>query len=185
MAYVFGRTGGDAQTHLRSRYAEDSAQSFESDEEMVAHLASIYEDPYRTQNARLDYKSLMMKQAETFTSFQTRFLHLAGQARIPTDDLMPDLFDKLTMDLQRAALPTFPNMQTLKELMHQCQALDQGLRRIKARGERIKARTPALQPATGQNAPLRAPVLPRQLVNPFPNSQRSREGSAALTAIIP
>ena len=47
MAYVFGRTGGDAQTHLRARYAEESADSFTSDAEMVAHLASIYEDPFR------------------------------------------------------------------------------------------------------------------------------------------
>jgi hypothetical protein len=133
MAYVFGRTGGDAQTHLRPRYAEESAHAFESDDEMVAHLASIYEDPYKVQNARLDYRSLMMKPSESFTDFQTRFLHLAGQARISADDLVPDLFDKLTLDLQRAVLPTYPNLRTLKELMQQCQALDQGLRRIKAR----------------------------------------------------
>jgi len=51
MAYVFGRTSGDAQTHLRPRYAKELADAFESDEEIVAHLASIYEDPYKVQNA--------------------------------------------------------------------------------------------------------------------------------------
>ena len=47
-------------------------------------------------------------------------------------DLIPNLFDKLTLDLQRAVLPTYSGIQTLKELIDQCQALDQGLRRIKA-----------------------------------------------------
>ena len=62
MAYVFGRTGGDAQTHLRLRHTEDSA------------------DPFKVQNARLGYKSLNMKITETFSAFQTCFLHLARQA---------------------------------------------------------------------------------------------------------
>ena len=48
MAYVFGRTGGDAQTHLRPRYAEESVNPFPSEEEMISHLSSIYEDPFKT-----------------------------------------------------------------------------------------------------------------------------------------
>ncbi len=69
MAYVFGRTGGDAQTHLRPRYAEESADPFTSEEEMIDHLSSIYEDPFKVQNARLDYKVLNMKTTETFLTF--------------------------------------------------------------------------------------------------------------------
>ena len=80
MAYVFSRTGGDAQTHLRPQYAQDSADLFLSKEEIINHLSSIYKDPFKIQNARLDYKALNMKITETFLVFQTRFLHLAGQA---------------------------------------------------------------------------------------------------------
>jgi len=40
-----------------------------------------------------------MKTSETFADFHTRFLHLAGQARILEEDLQPDLFDKLTLEL--------------------------------------------------------------------------------------
>jgi len=40
-----------------------------------------------------------MKTIETFSVFQTRFLYLARQAQIPQEDLMLDLFDKLTLDL--------------------------------------------------------------------------------------
>ena len=80
MAYVFGRTGGDAQKHLHPRYdSEESASPFLSDKEMIDHLASIYEDPHKVQNARLEYRGLMMKASETFADFHTRFLHLAGQ----------------------------------------------------------------------------------------------------------
>ena len=182
MAYIFGRTGGDAQTHLRPRYAEESADAFETDEEMVAHLASIYEDPYKVQNARLAYRSLMMKPSEAFTDFQTRFLHLAGQAKIPADDLVPDLFDKLTVDLQRAVLPTYPNLQTLKELMQQCQALDQGLRRIKARTERMKAKNPTNGPAPNQMAPVRTATSPVSSANPTYVNRSTRKGTpTALT----
>src|SRR6266571_6232800 len=107
---------------------------------MIDHLSSIYEDPFKVQNARLDYKSLNMKTTETFSTFYPRFLYLAGQAQIPQEDLLPDLFDKLTLDLQRAVLPVFTTVQTLKELMDQCLAIDQGLRQIKARADRLKTR---------------------------------------------
>ena len=69
MAYVFGRTGGDTQTYLRPRYAEGSAESFTSEEEMINHLSSIYEDPFKVQNACLDYKVLNIKTMETFLTF--------------------------------------------------------------------------------------------------------------------
>ena len=78
MAYVFGRTSGDAQTYLRPRYAEDSVDPFTSEEEIIDYLSSIYEDPFKIQNARLNYKALNIKITETFSAFQTRFLHLAG-----------------------------------------------------------------------------------------------------------
>ena len=47
MAYIFGCTGGDAQTHLRPRYMEESVDPFTSKEEMIDYLSSIYEDPFK------------------------------------------------------------------------------------------------------------------------------------------
>ena len=47
MAYVFGRTGGDAYTHLRPQYAQDLAEPFLSKEEIINYLSSIYKDPFR------------------------------------------------------------------------------------------------------------------------------------------
>jgi zinc knuckle protein len=121
---------------------------------MIEYLTSIYEDPHRTQNACLKYKGLMMKLTETFATFHTRFLHLAGQAKIPKDDLWPDLFDKLTIELQRTVLPIYSTLDTTKKLADECLSLDQGLRRLKARSERLKSRNaPSVAPpARNQSA---------------------------------
>jgi hypothetical protein len=139
-AYVFNRTGGDAQNHLLPRYEDGSTDPFLTSQSMIDFLATIYEDPYKVQNARLEYKSLSMKSTETFSDFHTRFLQLAGQAKIPSDDLRPDLFDKLTLELQRTVLPVYTTLSTEKALADQCVALDNGLRRIRARSDRAKAR---------------------------------------------
>ena len=47
MAYVFSRTGGDAQTYLRPRYALDLVEPFLSKEEIINYLSSIYKDPFK------------------------------------------------------------------------------------------------------------------------------------------
>jgi hypothetical protein len=47
MAYVFGRTGGDAQTYLRPRYAQDLVEPFLSKEEIINYLSFIYKNPFR------------------------------------------------------------------------------------------------------------------------------------------
>jgi len=52
----------------------------------------------------------MMKPSKTFTAFQTWFLHLVGKAYMLTNNLVLNLFDKLTLDLQQAVLPTYLNI---------------------------------------------------------------------------
>jgi hypothetical protein len=48
MTYVFGRTGGDAKTHLQPRFDEESLDPFTSAEDMISYLATIYQDPFKT-----------------------------------------------------------------------------------------------------------------------------------------
>ena len=81
----------------------------------------------------------MMKPSETFADFHTRFLYLAGQARIPKDDLQLDLFDKLTIELQRTILLVYSTLTTVKTLVDECLSLDQGFRKLKACSERLKS----------------------------------------------
>jgi hypothetical protein len=115
MTYVFGRTGGDAQNHLKPGFRADSADPFLLADDMIRLLSDIYEDPFRVQNARKDYWKLVMKTTKAFPDFYTRFLHLAGEGQIPEDDLRPDLYNKLTLDLQRAIAPTEESLTTLQD----------------------------------------------------------------------
>ena len=47
MAYVFGRTSKDAQTHLRPQYAQDLVDPFILKKEIINYLSFIYKDPFR------------------------------------------------------------------------------------------------------------------------------------------
>ena len=93
-----------------------------------------------------------MKVTETFPDFYTRFLHLAGEGQIPEEDLRPDLYDKLTLDLQRAIAPTEETHETLQDLQRALRRLDQNLRLIRDRAERTKARSGTATGSTGRNS---------------------------------
>ena len=105
---------------------------------MIEHLANIYVDPYKAENARQDFRQLNMKLSQTFTDFYTRFLHLAGAGKIPVKDLQPELYTKLTIPLQTAILPTLSTLQTHKALADQCMLLNRELKRIKDRTDQIQ-----------------------------------------------
>jgi hypothetical protein len=96
MLYIFNCTTRDAQKHLRPRYDDESPVRFTSAQEMIQHLAAIYVNPNKVRDARYNYNRLMMKPSQPFVEFQTQFLHLAGEAQIPAENLQLDLYDKLT-----------------------------------------------------------------------------------------
>jgi hypothetical protein len=120
---------------------------------MVDYLATIYVDRYKTQNARHDYRRLVMKGNQTFPEFYTKFSQLAGEARIPEEDLRPDLYDKLSFDLQKLILPTFGSLTTLTLLTDQCLLLDQENRRLKERMNRVQNRNPNNKTAAATSTP--------------------------------
>ena len=91
---------------------------------MIQHLADIYEDLFRIQNACRDYCRLNIRTNETFLDFYTRFLHLVGEGRILDEDLRLDLYDKITLELQRAIAPTKETLTTLPELQKALHRLD-------------------------------------------------------------
>ena len=81
-------------------------------------------------NAYRDYCKLMMRSTETFMDFYTRFLHLASKGQIPDEDLRLDLYDKLTLELQRAIALIEVTLNKLKDLQKAVLRLDQNLRQI-------------------------------------------------------
>src|SRR6266487_3882389 len=141
IAYVFSRTSGDAQKHLNPQMGDNAVDRFRTATEIIDHLSGIYKDPFRVQNARREYRRLTMTLYETFADFYTRFLHLAGEGRIPEEDLRPDLYKKLTIELQRAIAPTEATLITLQEFQRALRRLDQNLRHIQERSSRLQTRT--------------------------------------------
>ena len=97
---------------------------------------------------------------------------------------MLDLFNKLTLDLQRAVLPVYTTVQTLKELMDQCLAINQGLRQIKAYTKWYKTRSSANQNIstikTGHSALVRSATPIAPTVQPAANLAASRAASPTM-----
>jgi hypothetical protein len=67
-------------------------------------------------NARKEYRKLMMQSTKTFTDFYTRFLYFASEGQILNEDLRLDLYEKLTLKLQRAIALTKGTLNELKDL---------------------------------------------------------------------
>jgi hypothetical protein len=75
-------------------------------------------------NARRDYCRLMMQSTKTFMDFYTRFLHLTSEGQIPHKDLRLDLYDKLTLELQRAIALMEGTLDELEDLQKALLRLD-------------------------------------------------------------
>jgi hypothetical protein len=65
-----------------------------------------------------------MQSTKTFTDFYTQFLHLAGEGQIPDEDLRSDLYDKLTLKLQRAIALIEGTLNELEDLQKALLCLD-------------------------------------------------------------
>jgi cell division septum initiation protein DivIVA len=184
MIYLFGRTTGDAQRALQTRYGT-AKNPFQTSKDMIDHLSNIYLDPYKVENARQDYRRLNMKPVQTFTEFYTRFLQLAGDAEIPQEDWRPDLYEKLTLDIRRAVIPVYDTLVDYQALADKCRRVDQDLKRLKESSDRLKARqasNAASKPtkpssqntSTNSKPPTSAPPAPDPAINPISGKPRPK-----------
>jgi len=172
MEYVFSRTLGDAQKHLLPRFDEDSPMRFESFRDMLQHLASIYVNPNKVRDAQYEYRRLRMDTGQGFATFQTKFLHLAGEGQIPPSSYRLDLFDKLPTHLQRMLLPVLDDLETYEQLAARCLTLDTGLKRIeeiniRKRNARTEDKASTYATTTSNTTRLvTSPPLPRTNLTP-------------------
>ena len=79
--YIFSRTGRDAQEHLQPKLGDDAVEAFKTAEEMLQHLSGIYEDPFRVENAKRDYRKLYIKSGETLRTSTLGFYILPAKDR--------------------------------------------------------------------------------------------------------
>ncbi|KGQ01369.1 hypothetical protein PAAG_11947 [Paracoccidioides lutzii Pb01] len=70
IAYVENRTEGEAARHLAPKMREDHPEKFETAEEVFEYLQGIYEDVNKLENAKVEYRRLVMRNGyEPRTSF--------------------------------------------------------------------------------------------------------------------
>ena len=95
---------------------------------MIQHLAAIYVNPNKVQDARYDYNRLMMKPSQPFVEFQTQFLHLVGEAQTLAKNLHLDLYNKLTTQMQEKLAVHLRTLDTFVKLSACCLSLDSELK---------------------------------------------------------
>lgn len=120
MAYLFGRTEGDANQHLDAVYRTNTSADLESAAELVQYLQDIYENPNERADARHLFQLLHMAKDQTFTSFRTRFVHLANAGGFPHSEWKEEMYLKLNEGLGdriMAVRHTYPTFTSF------CQAL--------------------------------------------------------------
>ena len=166
MLFVFNCTQGDAQKHLLPRFQDDSVVRFETSQEMIDYLATVYVNPNEVRDSQFEYERLKMRSTETFSEFQTQFLHLSGKAQIPAVSLKLGLYDRLTTPLQRSLAATLHTIDTFEDMCRSALSVDTELRRIDAREDR-RRKLKEKQPTSYAPAKLIPVSVP-------PNSDRNR-----------
>jgi hypothetical protein len=146
LTYVYGRTTGAAQAHLEPRFEYGAPNPFLTVDEVMAHLAAIYQNPMRQAIAQDGYYNLNQGRTELFSEFLTKFQHLAGLGAIPEANWRQDLYRKLNVLYQKNVAPTLPFYDTFEKLVVQCQHLEHVLYPLLARQQAERStRTTLLQ----------------------------------------
>ncbi|KGM91409.1 uncharacterized protein PADG_12501 [Paracoccidioides brasiliensis Pb18] len=123
IAYIENWTDGDAACHIAFCMEEDHSEQYQTAEEMFEHFKSIYEDANKLQNAKSDYHKLIMHNGDNCHEFVTKFLHLAGEAKIVRGDYKTDFNDKLSFDLQKMVAVANAITDTYAEFQKICNTL--------------------------------------------------------------
>ena len=117
LTYVYGRTTGAAQAHLEPWFEYGAPNPFLAVDEVMAHLAAIYQNPMRQAIAQDGYYNLNQGRTELFSEFLTKFQHLAGLGAIPEANWRQDLYRKLNVLYQKNIAPTLPFYDTFEKLV--------------------------------------------------------------------
>ncbi|KAJ5392637.1 hypothetical protein N7509_008127 [Penicillium cosmopolitanum] len=120
--YVSTRCEGRALKHIGPRLHRTSTNRYTNAEDMLEHLAEIFEDPNRKENARQEYEQLKQKPKEEFADFIAEYSRLAEEAEIPVEDRKRGLYRKLVWRLQdRVTQYMIDPSLTLQDFVRRCQ----------------------------------------------------------------
>ena len=128
-----------------------------------------------------------METGQTFSAFQTTFLHLAGEGQVPQTSYRLDLFNKLPAYLQKMLLPVLDDLETYEKLAARCLTLDTGLKRIEEMNQKRRPRTND-KPTTSTPPPTAAGTAKALSTSPIPKAspplnRYSRQNTPADTTV--
>ncbi|OJD10369.1 hypothetical protein ACJ73_09822 [Blastomyces percursus] len=159
MAYVESRTGGNATAR-----------------EMLDCLKTIYLDPNRVQNAKTEFRRLVMRRTDDFHQFLTRFLHLAGESELPVSEYKYELNEKLSFDLQKLVITEFHASSSFDTFSKHCSQVAHTLKKIN--DIQSRTRKPNTQDVT-KDMPSSAPLPYTQGARTSPAGKRVALGQVS------
>ncbi|OJD09881.1 hypothetical protein ACJ73_10037 [Blastomyces percursus] len=123
MAYIELRVGGEAADHLHP-YLDEQA------EEHVSTAQELFNDPNKKEKARDDLQELYLQHDSDFHEFQTKFLRLAREAKIPHDQYKFELNRRLYSRLRELVIQEYARQGTYHEFSKVCSTTAHNLRAI-------------------------------------------------------
>ncbi len=174
MYYIYDRTEGDARKYLYERFRPDSPMKFKDSEEMLDCLREIFVNPHEQRQAAHQYNRLKMQPSQNFHEFKTTFLHLAAKARIPRENLRMDLYDRITLALQRQVviiLDTLPDIKSLCDCLGRLDIENKHLDQRETKIKQVLTRqitTASRTSVPAAHSPASFPVVSQRSATPAP-----------------
>ena len=117
IAYIVSRVEGNAAEHIYTRRCNEATKLYTSINELLKHLAGIYEDQDIKLTAQNAYKNLWMRITESFMTFYSNFAQITSVLLYNEHTLMDDLKNRLICRLQDSLAlceAEFEDMTSLK-----------------------------------------------------------------------
>ena len=117
IAYIVSCVEGDTAEHIHARRRDEATKLYTSINELLKHLAGIYEDQDIKLTAQNMYKNLWMGTTESFMTFYSNFARITSVLLYDEHTLMNDLKNRLICCLQNSLAlceAEFEDMTSLK-----------------------------------------------------------------------
>lgn len=122
MNFIFASTKDDAQELLGPYFTgEDPENDFVNSVQMVNHLIATYRSSTLQRDSMVKFEALRQGSAESFQDFKTRFISLAGKAKIHHSMRKDQLYEKMNRQLK---LAVFAQLHLLPDFNSLCQYAD-------------------------------------------------------------
>lgn len=159
LRYILSHTNGEAQKIVLSGFPDltDDATAqpgdFLSTNDAFSALQDAFDNSAAEQQARMQFNQLYMGVTEDFSSFRSKFLTLARQARIDPQKHREELWIKAAPELKQSLLAVEQTLVTFSALSNRLQSTDLNRKELLAETRRRRGpRTPYTTSGTTSSA---------------------------------